>query len=623
MHPGGELLQRLNRRWLAALGPPVLFVALAWPGLRENSATFDETLFLPAGYTILTRGDLRLGPANPWLLKALFALPVLPLRPTISPEAERAFATAQHNMDAEWIFGDRFLYRDNRPQELLFRARLVTVVLSCLLIGLVFAWAGECFGPTGGLFAATLLALDPNVLAHGALATTDVGATLFFVATLYFARRALAALTVRDAVATALSVAAALAAKFSSVLLVPVLGAFVLLRLASARPWPIAGGRVVGTARGRARVLAGLLLVWSLPAIGSLWAVYGAGPSPGFPVPFPEQLRMIREGRVYGEMRDRGTPLPDDAAFRQLVDRTPPTMSERLLAACARYHVLPPAYVSGLAYQAMKAESRLTYLLGQFSEMGSPAYFPVAFAVKTPLATLVVFAVVLGLLCDRRSRLRQDDAAWWLLAPAIIVAGAAVGSRLNIGHRHILPLYPFLYVLAGALPGELRRLLGRGAAPVAFALVLGVAAETLAARPHFVSFFNVAAGGGRGGLDILADSNLDWGQGLPALRRWMDERGVPEVNLAYFGSADPAAYGIRFVPLPGSLELEVEDAGTFGRRPQMPVLPGWIAIGATHLQGVYLDPALREAYAYLRRKVPAAVLAGGAMYVYRVERWGE
>jgi len=115
-------------------------------------------------------------------------------------------------------------------------------------------------------------------------------------------------------------------------------------------------------------------------------------------------------------------------------------------------------------------------------------------------------------------------------------------------------------------------------------VVLLLATETLAARPHFIPFFNVLAGGTKGGINLLSDSNLDWGQGLPVLRRWMAARGVEKVNLCYFGTADPAAYGISFVPLAGSYRFDVPGAGVVGYPPQRPELPGYVAIGATNLQ---------------------------------------
>ena len=606
----------MSRRALDVAGAAAaatLFVLLAWPALRENSATYDETIYLPTGYAYVTRGEIRVGLDNPWLLKALFALPILPLAPTVSPETDVAYEGATRVLDGQWIFADHFLYRDNRPQALLFRARLVTLALAAGLVALVYAWARETSGTVGALFAACLLALDPNFLAHGTLVTLDVGATFFIVAALFFARRTLRAFTVADTVATALACAAAFAAKHTATLLVPALGAFVLIRLARREPWRVRGGVVA------------LVLLWGITTAGSLWLVYGSDdpnvPAPGFSEPLAGQLHAIRAERVRTSLADQGIPFVDAETFRQMVQRAPDGWTERILAACARWRLAPVRYLAGLAQEAKKAQGRRSFLLGTISSTGSWAYFPVAFAVKTPLGTLAALLATLVVLLDPRSRLRRDGELAWLLVPAAIVTAATVGSRLNIGLRHLLPLYPFLYVLAGSLPGELRRLLGRHSVWLAGGLVLLVASETLIARPYFITFFNAAARGR--GLGILSDSNLDWGQGLPALRRWMDERGVGRVNLCYFGSADPAAYGIAFVSLPGSHRVEIPGVGSAGYPAEQPELPGWVAIGATHLQGTYLDQRLRDAYAFLRHREPAAVLAGGAMYVYRVERWGE
>jgi hypothetical protein len=331
---------------------------------------------------------------------------------------------------------------------------------------------------------------------------------------------------------------------------------------------------------------------------------------------------MIRAMRIYSDARDRGEIITDTALLSRMVDATPPGLTERIIMAAADWRLLPGGYLSGLAYQSMKAQSRASFLLGRFSLTGSRAYFPIAFAVKTPLATILFLTVTLLLLFDRTSRLRGNVEVFYLLVPAAIITLSAVGARLNIGHRHILPLYPFLYVLAGVLPGEAFRVLGSRAWPVIAAGLLLLGVETVAVRPYFLSFFNLVAGGGPGGLRLLTDSNLDWGQGLIALRRWMQEQQVERVNLCYFGSADPAAYGIRFVPLDGTYRLHLA-AGSVGYAPEEPELPGWVAVGATHLQGVYFRPEGRDPYGFLRSKRPAAVLAGGAMYVYWIDRWGE
>ena len=525
---------------------PLVFVMLAWPALRENSATYDETSYVPAGFTYLTRGDFRLNPEHPPLLKALFALPVLPLSPSIGAETERAFEAAPGDRNnAQWIFGYRFLYRDNQPEPLLLRARLVALLLTAGLVLIVFAWARELFGTGGALFAASLITLDPNFLAHGALATTDATSALFFCGAVYFGRRTLRAVTIGNVIATGLAAGATFVSKFTATLLVPAMLILAGLRVIGSDPWPVGTTRAVRTRSGRVRALAVLLLGWGLICWASVWAAYGfrypASPG-GRALPIAAAVRGIRRERLYGEAFERGAAL-DARRLEEQVDATPPGLTEHLIALSARHRLLPEAYLYGLAFAAQRSQARNTFLLGRYSFTGSRAYFPICFAVKTPAATLV-------------------------------------------------------------------------------ALVLLLATETIAARPHFIPFFNVLAGGAKGGINLLSDSNLDWGQGLPALRRWMAARGVEKVNLCYFGTADPAAYGISFVPLAGSYRFDVPGAGAVGYAPQGPELPGYVAIGATNLQGVYFGPTLRKSYEFLRRKTPVAILAG-SLYVYWVDRWGE
>jgi len=605
---------------------PLVFVMLAWPALRENSATYDETTHVPAGFTYVTRADFRLNPEHPPLVKALFALPVLPLSPSISAETEQAFDAAPGDRNnAQWIFGYRFLYRDNQPEPLLLRARLVALLLTAGLVLIVFAWARELFGTGGALFAASLITLDPNFLAHGALATTDATSALFFCGAVYFGRRTLRAVTIGNVIATGLAAGATFVSKFTATLLVPAMLILAGLRVIGSDPWPVGTTRAVRTRSGRVRALAVLLLGWGLICWASVWAAYGfrypASPG-GRALPIAAAVRGIRRERLYGEAFERGAAL-DARRLEEQVDATPPGLTEHLIALSARHRLLPEAYLYGLAFAAQRSQARNTFLLGRYSFTGSRAYFPVCFAVKTPTATLVALVLALALAVPRGLRLPGRGEAAFLLVPAAVIALAAVLSNLAIGHRHILGLYPFLYVYAGSLPDELKRRMGASVglwAPVA--LVLLLATETIAARPHFIPFFNVLAGGAKGGINLLSDSNLDWGQGLPALRRWMAARGVEKVNLCYFGTADPAAYGISFVPLAGSYRFDVPGAGVVGYPPQRPELPGYVAIGATNLQGVYFGPTLRKSYEFLRRKTPVAILAG-SLYVYWVDRWGE
>ena len=179
-------------------------------------------------------------------------------------------------------------------------------------------------------------------------------------------------------------------------------------------------------------------------------------------------------------------------------------------------------------------------------------------------------------------------------------------ANLNIGFRHGLPLLPLACILiaAGAwrLAGRWPRL-----RPWIVALLVLNAASSLAYYPHFLTYLSEYVDGRRRGAWIVADSNIDWGQGLVALRNWMDEAEVERVYLSYFGSAWPDAYGIDYVP---SLSFQ-----PLPRDPDVPAgspAPRWLVVSSTLLSGQYTD---RDPYAGLRETKPAAVIANH-LYVY-------
>jgi hypothetical protein len=229
---------------------------------------------------------------------------------------------------------------------------------------------------------------------------------------------------------------------------------------------------------------------------------------------------------------------------------------------------------------------------------------------KTPLATLAAALVLIGRWMISITRRRALGAFSWdalcLWLPMVIYLAVALRTNLDIGIRHVLPIYPFAYVLigvgfarwAGTWPRA--RMLG-------VVLVILSATETLSRWPHEISFFNVAAGGSRGGLRLLSDSNLDWGQDLPLVAEW--QRDHPgRMYLAYFGSVDPHCYDIDYVNVAGGYP--------FSDLPQEPmILPGVFAISATYLQGTYESPDRASVSGFLRGRTPIAVL-GGTIYVF-------
>jgi hypothetical protein len=198
--------------------------------------------------------------------------------------------------------------------------------------------------------------------------------------------------------------------------------------------------------------------------------------------------------------------------------------------------------------------------------------------------------------------------------PFTLYFALALTRTINIGHRHLLPVYPFLFVAAGYAAAALwDRTTRRGAARAVLAFLLGwYAVGTLRVHPHYLAYFNELVGGPANGYKYLVDSNLDWGQDLVSLRAYMERNAVPRLKLLYFGTADPGYYGVACDRLPG---YQPPPPSTLVRE----VRPGDIvAVSATHLQGVYLDPEVKALADLLRARRPVAVI-GYSIFVYRAD----
>jgi hypothetical protein len=285
----------------------------------------------------------------------------------------------------------------------------------------------------------------------------------------------------------------------------------------------------------------------------------------------------------------------------------------RVLNVALDHHLLPSAWLHGILLVHARSLIRGSYLLGEVRGTGWWYYFPLAMLFKTPVATILA---LLGAAAGGVLVLRQRGQQWrnwiWPLACLLVPSGiyllSVMAANLNIGLRHVLPVYPFMYIAAAVLIAWMIRRWGRWATIGAAALAVLLAIETLSVFPNYIAYFNFACGGSRGGLYLLADSNLDWGQDLPALAEWQKQH--PNEPLAfgpaftddpnggsYFGTVDPAFYGIRSVPLHYDLRPEVVHGNV-------------LAISATLIQGVYGSP-----FPQFRDVKPIEVL-NGTIYLY-------
>jgi hypothetical protein len=534
-----------------------------WQGerfLAANGPTFDEAVHLAAGYSYWTTGDFRLNREDPPLLKLLWALPlVLGDRPPYPHDV-----AAAHDND-HWRVGAALLYDSGIPHaRLLTPARRVNLAVGCGVVLLAGWWAFRAWGSRlAGLAAGGFAAADPNLLALSCVLSTDVGLTFFALLSAY------------------------------------------LLWEYTARP-----SRGLLLAAGASL---GLMLASKLSALGVLAGFGGAA-----------GLIVLRGG----VLALPGTPTPVGgwtlgARVRAALDLAFRLGAVAVVVLAATYGFVHfPHWGAGLQFQLTRKDfgNGTFYLCGELSRHGWYHYFLVVLALKLPLGLIAAAGVGTALLTGGRreptarpGRIATSPpppvrarSAWLWVAPLVFLAAASY-SRVDLGVRVVFPAVAFLYVVAGRLaaPGRFRclRLL-----VLADCLAWAVISSAQAA-PHQIAYFNELAGGPVGGLRFVADSNLDWGQGLPELKAYTDREGLDVIYLSYFGTARPEAHGIRYQYLPGYGQFTAPPDTVPADAPRHV-----LAVSANNLIGSYLekDP---DTYAWLRARTPVAVL-GGSIYVF-------
>jgi hypothetical protein len=527
-----------------------------------ETQTWDEGIHIWSGYAYLTQGDYSWNTEHPPLVKLVSALPLLRLGVTAAPKPQPPVVDNQIERGREFLYANR-----RHADTILMTARSANILLTLIFVTAIAWWTRRRWGAAAGICAAALCAFDPNLIAHGRYVTTDYPLTAFFFFACVLWVEYLESGGRARLLAASIAIAIAMVVKFSAVLLIPPLVLlYIVCWIRRPADFPIR------RAFAAAATVLGVLTV-------TVAVVY-----------WPETVSCFRTKTVLLEK------VVNQDNF----------IGMTLAWFGHKFHLPAHDYLLGLARVAEhNTGGHPSYLLGMRSNTGFWYYFPVAFAVKSTLAAwgALLLVIVLGAWAVIRQGWRSiTPMALGLTLPPVLFFAFSMTSSINLGMRHILPVYPFLYVGLAVLAArriELRPSMAGVAAVVLIVLVQ--AGECASIYPDYLAFFNAAAGGPGHGPDYLVDSNLDWGQDVKKLVHWLDQHGTRRARVHYFGNVILPYYGIQEIGFPDPLDQQGWDD-----------VDDYIVANATNLMGIYVP---LNSLAPVRVRQPIAKI-GWSMYVY-------
>ncbi len=576
-------------------------VVLGFTSSINDAPIVDEIPHIGAGYASITKLDARLNPEHPLLIKDLAGIALLPLQLNSKAFLSPSWIT---DVNGQWQFGRSVVFESAvSPDAIRMVARFPMLLVFAFTCWLLWKWTRERYGDSAGFIALVLLAFSPTVMAHARLVTTDMGAATGVLAATYCFVAFLRAPSRRSFIWASFALGLALLAKFNTVLLAPF---FVMVAIV----YGLNGHLDSRAFRRAARMFGFTALIGVASFVFVVWPFYVIQT-----IHYPPQKQLTDTKSIMGSY---GSPL-----VRNLIVWG----ADKPLIRGATHWALGLAMV-----QQRSTGGNTIYWMGRVVKEGGPGYFPTVYFIKEPLAWwLLVSMALTALIFHHRRRAGEyvrghffsnNLEEWvWLLWLAIYWT-ISVRSTLNIGVRHLLPVYPFTILLVS---GRLSVLLDwlrthdrvrLRYVSLAIALLLGwYSFESVRVWPSYLSYFNQLAGGPSGGHRYVADSNLDWGQDIKRLGQWLEARNVQKISIDYFGWSDPVYYlGSRYVYTTGSYWKDAKD---FMKRNQS---DGWIAISATFYQEATnrAEPGA-STYRWLMDYEPIAAI-GNSIFVWHITK---
>jgi 4-amino-4-deoxy-L-arabinose transferase-like glycosyltransferase len=617
---------------LLLLGFTLLGIHLAW----ADSLTYDERAHIPAAYSYVRYGDIRLNPEHPPILKDLAGIPLL----FLNLEFPLASSEWQNGPNEQWAVGSKFISCTvpeeacNDARTVSFWARLPLILIATLLAGFLFWWTRKVAGPLAGLLALSFMVFDPNVIAHSHLVTTDVGIAAFLFFAFYFFIKFLKHPSWKNTFLVALFFTIVQLVKFSAILLLPVFGLFLLL-YALAKPLPEnTSSRVRARLSILAQYLGKALLVFLFYAV-VVWVTYYLHTLNTPSSHLDATAKMMFTDEKFGPVAT------------SIVERT----SQGTLTKPYSAYLLGLMMVFGRV-----AGGNTYYFLGSVQKTAEPSYFPIVFLTKEtlPFLSFLCISLFYSLLkiAQGLRKKYQEKESWRTtlsklllrhLDSAIIVffilfySVLSITGNLNIGFRHLFPIIPFLYLLVAKTSV---RILKDTRIPLAHRTSLGYLFGILIliqlsipffSYPSYLSYYNEFAGGTERGNLVAVDSNYDWGQDLFRLKSFIAHHNYCATTKTVASTFSCDTYLPHLPPINkirveyfGGSNAQQELSGVFEKwSSELPEESGWYALSLNPLQENWVSSAAQREhlstknYLWLLNYEPVAK-AGTSILIYYI-----
>jgi len=588
---------RLTEKIHVVVVSSLLFVASVLVLLSNfnTSPVWDEPTYIAAGYFFLKTGNPAMMAGEPMLAKEIAALPLLAVQPSLPSDANSY-------VDFSYVkFAYDFFYQSgNNPNLILFLSRLPFILLFIGLGLVVYRWSSQLYGKRAGVFAVFLYSFSPLILANAGVALTDFVVTAFIFLTIYFFWRFLQSPNKRFVILTGISLGLALASKATANYLYPImiLLFFIAWRRKQLPNLPWSSLYMFFSNRFRPAVtVVSFMLIISVIAAAVVWIVFG-----------------FQFGTLAGEA---GSARYLDVALDELSAAFPdtPQLSSLAETAATKIPVPFPSYIAmhGIGLHAALKPRISGYLNGNTYVGGKWQYYFVAFFLKTPLPfLLILFFTILALPLFHHKQVLNE---YFLLLPAVFLFLVFLPAQFNVGLRHLMPIYPFLFVFSSKLANliSLRRFLF---SLLIVALSLWYVFGTISIHPHYNAYFNEFVGPENGHKYLVS---LSEGSNLPRLKAYMDEQRISSIQLGYVGNADPAYYGINYTYLPSPYfqgwDPNYSPQLVPGYVEDCTARTGLIAISASNLHSVNL--VNKSCYSWLEKLTPIDQI-GYTIFIYDV-----